>query len=351
MNIDSAKIIVRQIKESINFENNSAVTPKKLSKLKELSDQFRPGLFEFISMSKGLNFKYHFIYCFLNDIEPHINMRFFKFDKDLNRITNEISLKKFAYIHRPQGSKTNRVSLAKIYDAGLDLLYPKLNNYSCEKINKICNRIVAKHNRCIICNKPHKITHKGHKLCSDKCWKKHRSIIQSGKNNTMHRQTEESKQKTREKLSKIVKDRILNGKWTPCVTNSWANSKVNLKMFGISFRSSWEAYFFAKMTTMGYNINYEKIRIKYYDSEQQKYRNYIVDFVDFENKVIYEIKPEGCKSTQNIIDKEKYAKKWCLKNSFSFEYISESWFKKNYDIILLEKLNDVKVKAGMAQFK
>lgn len=350
MNISDAKIIVEEIKKSLDYDTNRGVSPKKLNKLKELSDKFRPGLFEFIS-ERNLTFKYHFFYCFLNDIEPHGNMRFFKFDKDLNRITNEISLKEFAYIHRPQGAKTNRVSLLKVYDAGLDLVYPKLNNYSCEKINKICRRIVAKHNKCVICCKWHKIKHMGHKLCSDKCFRKYRSIIQTGANNTVHRQSPRTKQKVKEKLSKILKDKIARGEWTPEVTNSWANSKVNLKMFNLNFRSTWEAYFYAKMKKSGFHIEYEKVRIKYFDTVKGKTRVYITDFVDYENKIIYEVKPSGYKDSQNVTDKELAAKEWCLENGFSFEYISNSWFKQNYDTILLEELNNEKVTSGMRQFK
>ena len=148
------------------------------------------------------------------------------------------------------------------------------------------------------------------------------------------------------KHSKILKEKIAKGEFTPCVTNSWARSRCYVG--DTPFRSNWEAYFYIWMSKNNYCLEYEKIRIKYFDSIQKKYRNYITDFVDYENRIIYEIKPEGCKDTQNVIDKETAAKEWCLINNFEFIYISDSWFMINYEESLC--INDTMLRL-LRQFK
>ena len=58
--------------------------------------------------------------------------------------------------------------------------------------------------------------------------------------------------------------------------------------------------------------------------------NYIVDFVDETKRIIYEIKPDSEKQDEKVLAKEKYAKEWCIKNNYTFLYISNDWFNKNY---------------------
>lgn len=87
-----------------------------------------------------------------------------------------------------------------------------------------------------------------------------------------------------------LKNRIKEGKFTPAVTNSWGNTRVIIDE--ISFRSSWEAYFYLFATyVIGDSINFEKLRISYYDPNTEKDRIYIVDFIDYNKKIVYEIKP------------------------------------------------------------
>jgi len=149
-----------------------------------------------------------------------------------------------------------------------------------------------------------------------------------------------------------MKAKIARGEFTPCVTNSWANSKVNLKEFGIPFRSTWEAYFYLFMTIKKHNLKYEKLRIQYYDPAKNKMRNYITDFVDYENQMVYEIKPNGYKDNITIIAKEKAAQHWCMANDYTFKYISEDWFYENYDETLLTNFEHTeKIKKALMQFK
>lgn len=83
------------------------------------------------------------------------------------------------------------------------------------------------------------------------------------------------------------------------------------------------------------DIKYEDLRISYFDSIKNTTRNYVVDFVDWNDRVLFEIKPLSERSSQNVKDKEKFANEWCIKNNFEFKYISNEWFEKNYNSIII----------------
>lgn len=133
---------------------------------------------------------------------------------------------------------------------------------------------------------------------------------------------EEISLKTSPILSKIMKDKILKGEFTPCITNSWANSKIRINYNGkeYKFRSAWEGIFWC----LHKNLDYEKIRIKY--KHENKDRIYITDFYDKENKIIYEIKPSNLKIKDINLNKEKYAIDWCKSNNHKFQYIDSDYF-------------------------
>ena len=163
-------------------------------------------------------------------------------------------------------------------------------------------------------------------FCSKKCASKNFSEDQK-LDNTSKRMTEESKNSMRIKLSEIVKNKIKNGDFKPAVTNSWCHSKINLIIGGkpIKVRSSWEAIFYL----VNPSLSYENIIIPYYDTESRKNRNYIVDFCDFDNRILYEIKPT--KQNVNCKDKELAALEWCQINKYNFVYIDEIWINDNYN--------------------
>ncbi|MFW6046872.1 MAG: hypothetical protein ACOCP4_03685 [Candidatus Woesearchaeota archaeon] len=75
----------------------------------------------------------------------------------------------------------------------------------------------------------------------------------------------------------------------------------------IKFRSSWEILFYEIMKQNNIKVEYEKLIIPYYDRTKKSKRNYIIDFIDKNNKVLYEIKPNFQKEDANTKDKEKYA--------------------------------------------
>lgn len=124
--------------------------------------------------------------------------------------------------------------------------------------------------------------------------------------------------------SDLMKRKILDGSFTPNTTNR--NCYFRCEYNNEKYRSSWEAAF----KFLNPQCEYEKVRIKYKQEELD--RIYIIDFVDYENKVIYEIKPS------NLIEKDlkykmKYVEMWINENGFKFEIITEDYFIKNYNLL------------------
>lgn len=133
----------------------------------------------------------------------------------------------------------------------------------------------------------------------------------------------------REKQSLMIKEKIKNGSFCPNVTNSWTHSR-KFEIDGIKFRSSWEFLFYIIMCKIGnHNLDYEKIRIPYFNSTYNKERIYIVDFSD--NDFLYEIKPFALKDDITNQEKTKSAIEYCKKNNKKFEIINENFFKKCYN--------------------
>ena len=163
-------------------------------------------------------------------------------------------------------------------------------------------------------------------FCSKKCASKKFSENQK-LDNTSKRMTKESKNRMRLKLSEVVKNKIRNGDFKPAATNSWCHSRINLIINNkeVKVRSSWEAIFYL----INPNLSYENIIIPYYDSKNGKNRNYIVDFCDFDNRILYEIKP--IKQGINCKDKELASLEWCKTNKYRFIYIDEIWILNNYN--------------------
>jgi len=169
-------------------------------------------------------------------------------------------------------------------------------------------------------------------LSSSKCSGSHKKIVNTfkekghniGEKNGMYGKKHSIDHKNH--LSKVIKEKIKNGEFTPNITNSWANSKTFLQIGdrGYYFRSSWEAIFWLKNQT----FKFEKLRIPYIDAKNKK-RNYLVDFIDDNNKIIYEIKPKSEKEKSNNMLKFDVATKWAKENDYQFQIITEDWFKEN----------------------
>lgn len=192
------------------------------------------------------------------------------------------------------------------------------------------------------------------KYCSKTCNNKSRL----GENNPCHKQSKETKLRSIEKQSNTMKKKIQSGEYTPIATNAWANSRVKIKTNVVCgdikcFRSTWEALFWI----MNVDLEYEKIRIPY--EHEQVFHNYITDFQDYENRIIYEVKPHSqLKTNAKVKSKEKAAKLWCEENGWEFVYITEDWFKANIsrlDENVLERRFDyesvMKLKKSIDRFK
>lgn len=135
---------------------------------------------------------------------------------------------------------------------------------------------------------------------------------------------------TGDKISKSLIEKIKNG-YNPKATNGWCKSRITVD--GNHFRSSWELAFY--ILNKDKNLEFESIRIPYF--YEGKNRNYITDFVDRSNNVIYEIKPKECFSNEQIKIKTHSAINWCLKNNYEYVIIGLDYFLK-YKIILEENL-------------
>ncbi len=120
------------------------------------------------------------------------------------------------------------------------------------------------------------------------------------------------------KQSIIMKDKIRRGEYTPQITNSWTKWDAIIVLDDGSikkFRSSWEACFWY----CNQHLLYEKIRIPY--ELDGVNHNYIVDFYDDKNKILYELKPKSFWLSQN--SKMQAAINYCLLNSITLIWVNE----------------------------
>lgn len=190
------------------------------------------------------------------------------------------------------------------------------------------------------CNKKRKFlsfTQGYRHFCSAECNNKWLSETRTGKGNPIHRITNENRIKWKATLSFQVKERIKKGTWTPESTNSWCHSRYkiqfirNNQIIKQNVRSSWEAIF----QLLNINLEYEKLRIPYFYNGE--WHNYIVDFIDNTNRIVYEIKPLSLQIKQKNIIKEKALKEWCKDNNYEYKTINENYFltiQNGYELIL-----------------
>ncbi len=192
-----------------------------------------------------------------------------------------------------------------------------------------------------------------YKFCEESsCNYKSISERQIGVNNTCHRMTDDSFRSMCEKNSKKMKLNIKEGRFIPNITNSWAKSRCEIsfvrdsKLFYMKTRSTWEAYF----QLFNINLVYEKVVIPYLYKDIEY--NYIVDFVDYENKILYEIKPLSNKDNEIVKVKTKYGRRWCKLNGYKYILITDKWFIKNYnEDLLIGQPDEVKIIKNLRQFK
>lgn len=114
--------------------------------------------------------------------------------------------------------------------------------------------------------------------------------------------------------SNLMKNKILNGEFTPNITNSFTHWVAEIEYDGQikKFRSSWEACFWFSNP----HLQYETIRIPL-----ETGGCVITDFLDSHDRIIYEIKPTSFwRKQQHKID---VIIEYCLQNNYKFIWINE----------------------------
>ena len=266
--------------------------------------------------------------------------------------------KKFIY----KKSNIDKIESLNLILSNFDIKFETLSDcfeFLTEHWNKKCKNLNCKNNRKIGSLFPNrndflnvKKVYGVYKFCDDPfCNYSFISERQKGDNNTCHRMTEESFKSMCKKLSNIMKRKIKNGEFLPNITNSWAKSRCevevvrNNKIVRVKTRSSWDAYF----QIFNPDFIYEKIVIPYKHNGIE--HNYIVDFVDLKNKILFEIKPDSTAKDPKNISKFKYAKKWCRSNGYKYMIIKNKWFRENYNSkLLIKQPSEEKIKLNLRQF-
>ena len=134
------------------------------------------------------------------------------------------------------------------------------------------------------------------------------SLANRGKNNGMY--GKEMSEEQKEYRSKLMKQKILLGEFTPNSNNR--NTHWDAFFNGKKYRSSWEAlYQYFDITA-----EYEALRIPYRFNNKDFV--YIIDFVNHEHKTLIEVKPEELTKDKKTQAKINAAKNWCEQNGYFF---------------------------------
>jgi len=137
----------------------------------------------------------------------------------------------------------------------------------------------------------------------------------SGAGNGMYGKSMSDKDK--KYRSRLMQSRILEGTFTPNSNNR--NTHWQSTLDGIRYRSSWETLYQYHVPT----ACYEKLRIEYQFEGANKV--YIVDFVDYENKTVAEIKPKELCCGSKFDAKIKALRDWSQLNGFQLNLVDQTW--------------------------
>jgi hypothetical protein len=139
----------------------------------------------------------------------------------------------------------------------------------------------------------------------------------SGPNNGMW--GKRHSQEVKDNHSNLIKDLILSGKFTP--NNNNRNTHWDTTYNGRKYRSSWEALYHYHNPA----AQYEDLRISYEWEDSTKV--YIVDFIDYQSKLVVEVKPlELCKGGK-FIAKWSALQEWAKTNNYTAILVDKEWFK------------------------
>lgn len=291
--------------------------------------------------------KQHYFTLKNNYSYKELNNLWFEIAKESNKKIADIEIKKymkspkdFHHIYNNCSDKNNTITVngwsffTSTNTAGLfEFLknnFEKKDYISLIEIRCLqCNKLIEENRSLMKTNK--------RKFCNHTCYRTYK---------INHPDEYEYLEETKEKQSKIIKEKILNGGFTPNITNSWCFSRVSYK--DNSFRSSWELLFF--ILNEDKPLKFEKLRIPYYYNNKKHI--YIVDFIDDTNKCTYEIKPKI--QTKNKISeiKEIALKDWCEKNYFDYKIITEDYFlnMKPYPKNIIDIIKDMGLENKLKMF-
>jgi len=151
-------------------------------------------------------------------------------------------------------------------------------------------------------------------------------------------------EEARNKQSITMKEKILNGEWSPNVANSFTHWKNELRIEGkvFKFRSSWELEVFQQLKDIYpiSEIEYETLRIPYkYNGVEHVY---IVDFYVPFKRLAIEVKPRNSLLDEQEQEKMKICRKFCEQNNITFLIFDEN--KKSIVREILDSLGLLEVK-------
>lgn len=136
---------------------------------------------------------------------------------------------------------------------------------------------------------------------------------------------------SKDKKSKIMKQKILDGSFTPNSNNRnthWDSSFDNKK-----FRSSWEAIYYSLHT----EAIYESLRIPY--NYNNKNYVYIVDFINHNTRAAIEIKPFALLNKDREKSKIVALKQWCYDNNYTMVIITEVDIEYMSSLVIIDKFD------------
>jgi hypothetical protein len=143
-----------------------------------------------------------------------------------------------------------------------------------------------------------------------------------------------ARKKSAEINSKIMREKILSGNFTPNSNNRnthWESFYKNKK-----YRSSWEALY----QYFDSDAEYESLRIPYIFNGKSYI--YIVDFINHKTKTVIEVKPQELINDKKTQKKIAAVKEWCNLNNYNFLLANKDYLTSN---ALPINLNDFDIKT------
>ena len=169
--------------------------------------------------------------------------------------------------------------------------------------------------------------------CSEECRQMLSSVRQMGENNTSHKISQEDKKLSHMKQSNTMRNKILDGSFTPNSQNYLTHKMIGFLWDGKmrKVRSLWEMIYWIKNP----NLQYESVRIKYFDTKSNRERVYITDFHDAITNTIIEVKPKKYQPT--LTDKRIAV----VAAGYNYLVVDEDYFDVCKTVEMVDKLREL----------